>query len=342
MIRVALLSFWHVHAKDYARQAQLHPDTEIVAAWDEDAARGRAQAEAYGARFYERLDDVLAQAEIDGVIVDTPTNMHREVMVAAAQAGKHIFTEKVLALTVQECRDILAAVERSDVVLTVSLPRLNEGYTLAVKEIVDRQLLGGLTLVRTRLSHNGAIRTQDDPNGWLPPYFFDPELCGGGALIDLGCHPMYLARLFLGLPERVSANFGYVTGRAVEDNAVVVLHYPGGGLGVVEAGFVNRFSPFTIEAHGTEGSLLYSSRDGVLRARSTLLDTSGSGGTDDWRAVSQPPALPSSFEQWVGHIQHGTKATDNIAMAVDLTTLMEAAIRSAREQRPVHLDEVLG
>lgn len=341
MLRVALLSFWHVHAKDYAQQAQLHPDTEIVAAWDEDAARGRTQAEAYGVRFYERLDDLLAQADIDGVIVDTPTNMHREVMVAAALAGKHIFTEKVLAITLQECRDILAAVERSGVVLTISLPRLNEGYTLAVKDMLDRHLLGDLTLVRTRLSHNGAISTKDDPDGWLPSYFFDPVLCGGGALIDLGCHPMYLARLFLGMPKSVIANFGYVTGRAVEDNAVVVLHYPSGAFGVVEAGFVNRFSPFTIEAQGTEGSLFYSSRDGALMARSTLLDATGSGGTDDWRVVSLPPSIPTSFEQWVGHIQNGTKATDNVAMAVDLTTLMEAANRSAREQRSVQIDEVL-
>lgn len=341
MLRLALLSFWHVHAKDYARQAQQHPATEIVAAWDEDAVRGRAQADAYGARFYERLDDVLALDDIDGVIVDTPTNLHREVMIAAAHASKHIFTEKVLAPTVQECRDIVEEVERSGVVLTVSLPRLNEGYTLAIRDMLNRHLLGELTLVRIRLSHNGAVPTKDDPEGWLPPYFFDPVQCGGGALIDLGCHPMYLTRLFLGFPERVSASFGYVTGRAVEDNAVVVLHYGDGALGVVEAGFVNRFSPFTIEVHGTEGTLLYGGPDGTLRARSRLLATSGTGGTDDWQTTSLPPALPSSFEQWVEHIERGTKAAENIAMAVDLTALMEASNRSAREQCSIEIGEVI-
>ncbi len=340
MLRLALLSFWHVHAKDYAHQAQQHSTTEIVAAWDDDAARGRVQAEAYGARFYERLDDVLAQADIDGVIVDTPTNLHREVMVAAAQAGKHIFTEKVLAPTVQECQAILEAVERSGVVLTVSLPRLNAGYTLAVRDILDRQLLGELTLVRVRLSHNGAIHTTEDPDGWLPPHFFDPVQCGGGALIDLGCHPMYLTRLFLGFPERVNASFGYVTGRAVEDNAVVVLHYTSGALGVVEAGFVNRFSPFTIEVHGTGGSLLYGGPDGTLKVRSRLLTTNGIGDTDNWQTLALPPDLPSSFEQWIAHIERGTKAAENISMAVDLTALMEAANRSAREQRSIEIGEV--
>ena len=68
-------------------------------------------------------------------------------------------------------------------------------------------------------------------------------------MIDLGCHPMYLSSLFLGMPESVTASYGYVTGREVEDNAVVTLNYANGSIGIVEAGFVNRFSPFTIEIH---------------------------------------------------------------------------------------------
>src|SRR5690606_34244056 len=81
MIRVAMLSFWHVHAKDYARAAEEHPETEIVAVWDEVPERGRAEAERRGVRFYANLDELLAQPEIDGVIVDTPTSMHHDVMV---------------------------------------------------------------------------------------------------------------------------------------------------------------------------------------------------------------------------------------------------------------------
>src|SRR5579862_1412788 len=108
MIRVAMVSFWHVHARDYARQALAHTTTEIVAAWDEIPERGRARAEALGIRYYENLAELLAQSDIDGVIIDTPTNMHRDVMVAAAVAGKHIFTEKVVAPTLHEANEILA------------------------------------------------------------------------------------------------------------------------------------------------------------------------------------------------------------------------------------------
>jgi len=102
MIRVAMLSYWHVHAWDYTRQAQSHPDVTIGAVWDELPERGRAAAEQLGVPFYESLDDLLALPEIDAVIVDAPTSMHRDVMVAAARAGKHIFTEKVLAPTLAE------------------------------------------------------------------------------------------------------------------------------------------------------------------------------------------------------------------------------------------------
>ncbi len=332
MIRVAMVSFWHVHARDYARQASEHPDTEIVAAWDESAERGHAAAGALGVPFYEHLDDMLSQHNIDGVIIDTPTSMHHDVMIAAAKAGKHIFTEKVLAPTIYECNDILAAVEQAHIKLVVSLPRLNAGYTQAIKEIIDQRLLGEVTLVRARLSHNGAIRTEDKPNGWLPDYFFDLNLCAGGALIDLGCHPMYLARLFLGMPERISATYGYVTGREVEDNAVALLHYPQGGIGIVEAGFVNRYSPFTIEAHGTEGSLLYGTPDAKLLLRSAK------DGDQDWKQITLPQDRPSSFQQWVTHIQQGTTASENIQAAVDLTRLMEAANLSAKGSHEVRLD----
>src|SRR6266571_7980228 len=124
MIRVAMLSFWHVHARDYIEQAQADPATEIVAVWDETPERGRAEAKALNVPFYEKLDDILARADINGVIVDSPTNLHHEVMIAAAQAGRHIFTEKVIAPTLREVNEILAAVQHAGVTFMVSLPRL--------------------------------------------------------------------------------------------------------------------------------------------------------------------------------------------------------------------------
>ena len=333
MIQLGILGFWHVHADDYAREAQQHPRTEIVAAWDDNPERGRAKAKSLGATFHADLAELLARPDVDGVIVTTATNAHRDVIVASAQAGKHVFTEKVLAPTPAECREILAAVERSGVKLTVSLPRLADGYTQATLGVLAERRLGDVTLVRVRLSHDGAVGRR-----WLPEQFFDLEEAGGGALIDLGCHPMYLTRLFLGgMPDRITASYGHVTGGAVEDNAVATLHYRNGALGVVEAGFVNPHSPFTIEVHGTKGSLLFGTPEARMLVRSTP-----AGRDDEWTEVELPARAPGPFDQWVGHVEQGTVATDNIALAVDLTTLMDAANRSARTGQTVELGKADG
>jgi predicted dehydrogenase len=330
VIRIAILGFWHVHAADYAEEATAHPDVEIVAAWDEDPARGATRAAALGVPHHDDLAELLARSDIDGVVVTTRTRAHHEVMLAAAQAGKHIFTEKVLALTPAEANDIVEATERAGVTLTVSLPRLTHGYTLAIREVLASERLGEVTQVRCRLSHDGALGRR-----WLPAQFFDPGDAGGGALVDLGCHPLYLTRLFLGgMPDSVSAAYGKVTGRAVDDNAAAILHHRTGALGIAEAGFVNPSSPFTVEVHGTKGSLLYGTPEARLLVRT---DTDG-GDEPAWTELPIPPSGPTPFEQWVGHIVAGTTATENIALALDLTALVDAADRSARTGTTVAIE----
>ena len=121
-ITVAVLGFWHVHAAEYAARVQQHPDTELVAVWDDDPDRGRAAAEAVDAAFVDDLDTLLARDDIDAVTVTTATSAHRAIMLGAAQAGKHIFTEKLLAPTVDEAEEIIDIADKAGVALVVSLP----------------------------------------------------------------------------------------------------------------------------------------------------------------------------------------------------------------------------
>ncbi|MEK4512283.1 Gfo/Idh/MocA family protein [Paenibacillus sp. FSL K6-2524] len=330
-IRIGKISFWHVHAWDYTKQAQEHDDTLIAAVWDENPERGKKAADSLNVPFFDSLDDMLVQEDIDAVIVDAPTNVHRDVLVAAAKAGKHIFTEKVIAPTLKEVNEIITEVNNNGVKFTVSLPRLNDGYTLSIQDILSQGLLGDITYVRVRLSHNGTTAN------WLPEHFYNLEQCGGGALIDLGCHPMYLTKLFLGQEVTgVSANFGYVTGKEVEDNAVATLFTDSGAIGVVEAGFVNSHSPFTIEVHGTEGTLLYGTPEEKL-----LLKTNKAGDKGNaWMEKAIHDKRESAFHQWVNHIQQDTVAAENVQTAVELTRLMEAANLSAKEGRVIRLAEL--
>jgi predicted dehydrogenase len=314
-ITVAILGFWHVHASDYAARARRHADTELIAVWDDDPARGRAGAADVGAAYAEDLDGLLARDDLDAVIITAATTAHRAIMIGAAKAGKHIFTEKLLAPTVAEAEEIIAAADDAAVALVVSLPRLYHGYTRGIVEQIKEGRVGELTYCRIRLSHDGSIA------GWLPERFYDPRAAVGGALSDLGCHPIYLTQLFLGTdPATVSATYGSLTKRQVEDQAVVTLGYPGGAIGVVETGFLSR-NPFTIEMHGTRASLAYEDTQNVLRMRDA--------GTDTWRSLEVPEDEPEPFTQWVAHIRNGTRADDNLARAVELSRLVSAANSAA-------------
>ncbi|MFC7625515.1 Gfo/Idh/MocA family protein [Microlunatus sp. GCM10028923] len=313
-LRVAVLSFWHVHAGDYSRSTQAHPDTELVAVYDDDAERGAAGAKDFGAEFTDDLDALLARDDIDAVTVTTETSRHRDVMVAAARAGKHIFTEKLLAPTVAEAEEIIAAADENGVKLIVSLPRLYHGYTAKINEIVASGVLGELTYGRVRLSHDGAVKN------WLPDRFYDPETAIGGALTDLGCHPVYLTQLFLGDdPDTVSATYRSITKRPVDDHAVVTIGYPNQRIGVIEAGFASR-NPFSIELFGTEGALVYNDAENVVRV---------SGADRDWTSHEVPEHGQDAYGQWVDHIRNGTRADDNLARAVELTRLVVAANEAA-------------
>jgi len=333
MIRTALLSKWHVHAEDYAKQAKEHPELSIEVVWDEDVERGQQWAEKLGVPFESNLDAVLSNPEIDAVIVDTPTNMHKEVIIAAANNKKHIFTEKVLAFTVNECKEILSAIQANGVELMVSLPRLTESYYLYAQEALDRGWLGELTSIRCRLAHNGAVPYEGHPNGWLPDHFFNKEQCGGGSLIDLGAHPIYLTNRLAGPARALTARLQHTRGLEVDDNAVVLVEYESGALGTIETGFLSKDCPFQLELYGTEGTLLI--EDDQIRIKRS--------GEDGWVSPEEIPAsLPSAIDQWVMAIKGDSKPSILEKDTVHLTLVNEAAVISNEENRRVELAEILG
>ena len=317
-LSVAILGFWHVHAADYARSIQAHPDTRLSAVWDPDVERGGAAAAQLGVEFVEDLDALLARADIDAVVVTTATGSHHEVLTQAASARKHIFSEKLLAPTVAQAEDVLAEAAENGVVVVVSLPRLYEGTTVAITQLIGEGALGELSYARVRLAHDGWIRN------WLPERFADRRKAIGGAFSDLGCHPAYLTQLFLGAaPSTVSASYAAFSGRPVEDNAVVTLTYPNGAIGVAEASFVTTPGAFTLELRGTRGSVLYGF------GSEKLLGKGEHFGSDGWRELPVPGGQATPFERWVDHIRSNTIADENLAAAVELTRLVVAANESA-------------
>lgn len=331
-MNVALLSKWHVHAVDYAREATENEAISIKTVWDENEERGTQWAEELGVFYEADLKKVLDDPEIDGVIVTTATNRHKDMIIAAANHGKHIFTEKVLAFTVKECEEILEAVEKNNVQLMVNLPRLTESFYLYAQEAVDNGLLGDITYIRCRVAHNGSVPSEENTKGWLPQHFYNKEECGGGALIDLGAHPIYLTNRLGGKVKAVSGKLNEFYQLGVDDNAVVMVEYESGAMGMIETGFLSFGSPQQLELYGTEGTLMVEWQD--VRIKSKHL------GTDEWVTPELPKPIASAMKQWVQAIKTGEKPAIRTDDIVNLTAINEAAAISSAEGRRVQLSEL--
>lgn len=333
MVNVALLSKWHVHAEDYAHQALQNEHLSIKLVWDEDEERGKSWAKTLAVPFEKDLQTVLSDPSVDAVIVDTPTYKHKEVIIAAARHKKHIFTEKVLALTVADCAEIYEEVTAANVELMISLPKLIEPYYLYTEDVLQNGWLGQVTMVRCRVAHNGAVPFEGHPKGWLPEHFFHHEECGGGALIDLGAHPIYLTNRLGGAVKAVTARLQNTLVDTVDDQAVVIVEYQSGALGTIETGFVSSDSPFQLEVYGTEGTLLI--EDEKIRLKSRKLSKG------NWVVPEQlPSALPMPMEQWVKAIVAKETPTITKEDAINLTKINEAAVLSHRQGRRVLLSEI--
>ncbi|HET7656694.1 MAG TPA: Gfo/Idh/MocA family oxidoreductase, partial [Bacillales bacterium] len=187
--------------------------------------------------------------------------------------------------------------------------------------------------IRCRLAHNGAVPFEGHPNGWLPEHFFNKEQCGGGSLIDLGAHPIYLTNRLAGPAEALTARLQHTKGLEVDDNAVVLVEYQSGALGTIETGFLSKQCPFLLELYGTDGTLLI--EDNKIRLKSGQLDKEG------WHTPEElPVALPSAMEQWVAAINDKKQPSITEKDVRNLTLINEAAVISNEENRRVQLDEI--
>ena len=312
MINIALLGTWHVHFNGYARQAKGFSDVKITSLWDPDETAGREAAAKYDCEFVADLDTILAREDVDAVIVCTSTDMHKEVITKAANAGKHIFTEKVLCFTEKDALEVADAVKKSGVKFCISFPWRSRSDFQWIKGAVESGMFGTINYCRMRNAHNGASA------GWLPDTFYDKATCGGGAMMDLGAHSMYILNWLLGAPEKASSAFTNVMVNSVEDNAVTVLTYKGGVIGVSETAFVSQNCPFEFELVGTKGTALMGG----------FIDKPCYNVGDGWVFPHLPERQPDPMELWIDGIVNGTEIPYGIDDAVALSRTMELAYKN--------------
>jgi len=330
MLRVAMLSKWHVHAEGYAREFSATGKAKITAVWDEKSERGAEWAKSLGCDFESDLDALLARDDVDAVCCCAPTTMHTEVLLKAAKAGKHIFTEKTLACTVRECREIATAVEENEVTFVISFPHKAWPVVKFAKEHIESGDFGRVTNVRVRNAHNGVS------GKWLPEYWFVKDDCAGGAMMDLGCHPMYLLAYLCGKPKKITGIANSVLGTPVDENAIAVIEFESGAIGVSETSFLAYSSPYTIEVHGTDGILLW--QGGEIKYKTTETAKLNKG-------FISPDRLPEEDEKpivrFVDACLNGAGSPEGLGIneAIELACLLENAYVSYETGKTVEIKE---
>ena len=313
MLKIAMLSKWHVHARDYAKQFMESGKAEITVVWDEDPERGAEWAKELGCDFEASLDAVLARDDVQAVVIDTPTSMHLEVIRKATAAKKHIYTEKTLCLTEADALEAARLIEESGVKFVISMPQLVSPEVRFIKQAIDKGWLGNVSVFRMRNAHNGSSA------GWLPPYWYDPETAGGGAMMDLGCHSVYIANYLFGDPKRVAAIYNIFNDRPVDENAMMSVEYKNKAVAILETSFVSHNSPRSLEVYGDQGVILWTKHG--LEMTSTLVD-----GFEDWAPVTElPEGRPTPVEQFITAIEQddASKIFCDLQMGVALSNVLE-------------------
>jgi predicted dehydrogenase len=170
---------------------------EIVAIWDPVPANAAAAlALAPGARLVDSQRELL-EADLDGVVIATPSALHAEQAIEALGRGCAVFCQKPLARSADETAAVVAAARAADRLLAVDLSYRHTAAARRVRELIAAGALGEVFAAEL-VFHNAY--------GPDKPWFYDPALSGGGCVIDLGIHLVDLALWTLGFPEVVGAS----------------------------------------------------------------------------------------------------------------------------------------
>lgn len=301
----------NAHARGYKNLPKL---LKVTATCDMIEANASERAQQLGAdKIYTDYEKMLKEADIDAVDICLPHDLHAAVSIAASEAGKHVFVEKPIAISLEEADDMIAAAKKVGTTLMVGL---NERYDPAhqrIKQMIDDGILGRLLCIR--IDHNQNVNMPD--GHWIR----SREKLGGGVLIGSGIHRVDLLRWFGGEVTHV-ANFQVEQPDRMEGEVAVVMSagFESGCIGEVTAIWAVRKAPWY------EGAWVYGTEGSVYRINGLFWD-----GADGYVQLDVPEA--DSFVEELRHfgqciLQQKTPLTSGEEARRSLEVVL-AAYRSA-------------
>lgn len=318
----------------YARHLTAMPEVELVAVSDVMADHARAFAAEMGAKTWSPdYHDVLQNKEVAAVFIISPTGTHAEIIIAAAAAGKALFCEKPIALTLAETDSIIAALEKHGTMLQVGfMRRFDAGYVQARKKIEAGEI-GRPTTFKA---------VGRDP--FCPDLNYAKRQNSGGLILDMAIHDFDLARwLMESEVKRVYTEGGVLAFPQLKtvgdiDNAVVNILFENGAIGNVEVSR-NALYGYDIrtEILGTEGGL------NIGRYQETpLVVMTKQGVTHDMVPYLHErfgPAYLNQTRDFINRVIHDQEPAVGAHDARATLVIGLAATRSYDEARPVELTE---
>ncbi len=335
IVRVGLIGAGRMGAALAHQLAFTVETAEFVAIADAIAENGqKLAAQSRVSDVYTDYHEMLARDDIDAIVIVTPTNTHVPIIKAAAAAGKHIFTEKPLALTVSSCDEAITAVAAAGVKMQVGFMRRYDPAYVAAKRQIDAGAIGQPVMFKS---------VGRDP--WRTGLEFARRENSGGLIADMAIHDFDLARWLMGSEvERVYSEGGCLVFPELADvgdidNAVVSLRFANGAVGNVDVSR-NAIYGYDIrtEIIGSEGSLFV----GGLQQTPTLLLKKNNISHD-----TIPGFMERFGEAYAGEIRDFIEAIEaDRAVTVTgedaraATAIAVAATLSLDEARPVMVNEI--
>lgn len=239
-------------AQYYAKAIAQTPGARLVAVCRSNAARAAETEARFSVPCETSYVALLARPDVEVVCICTPSGLHAEQTLAAAQAGKHVLVEKPMALTLADADAMIHACRQSDVLLGVALQRRTDPAFFAAKSAIAAGALGRLVLGSVTVPY---LRTQDyyDSAAWRGTWKLD----GGGALMNQGIHLLDLLLWYLGDVAEVQAQLTTLAHKIeVEDCIAATVRFTNGALGsFVATTAAAPGYPHRVEVYGQRGGM---------------------------------------------------------------------------------------
>ncbi len=256
-IGIGIMSLAHGHLNAYCAQIHGFEDAHLAACWDDNAARGSAAAQRYSMPFCDSPEELVERADVDAVMIGIETYRHAEMVRIAARAGKHILLQKPMALTLEDCDQIIADVEEAGVLFSMGYQMRQDPMNQKIRDLVQNGALGKIGILRRRHCIP-ALLHESFHSSW----HVDP-VKNMGMWMDDASHAADFLLWVMGKPVSVVAEIdNLLSSAAPDDTGCAVYRFESGAMGILFNSSVIWAGENTTEVYGDEGVLIQNHGDG--------------------------------------------------------------------------------